>query len=281
MFVADHHTSEQLQDLAQAIPQKRTLAARPGRRPRQAGADRPGHRRRPGLLAPRRSRTGSPSTTAAAIEALHERPRSGRPPLPGPGAVPPVEATPRRPAPARGRRLHPPGRRRPADPRAGIRRPDEPPGRLRPAPSPRLQQPDAPAPARGRQPRGAGVLQGDRRRADRRHRRRSTRTRRCGSTSRTRRGSARRGRSRGSGPAKGSRPRAVRQNGREWLYVLMAVCAATGAASALIMPELNTAVVNLFLEQFSRRAARGGPCGADLGRGGLSTRAGIWWCRAT
>jgi len=51
---------------------------------------------------------------------------------------------------------------------------------------------------------------------------------------------------------KGSRPRAVRQNGREWLYVLMAVCAATGSASALIMPELNTAVVNLFLEQFSR-----------------------------
>jgi transposase len=50
---------------------------------------------------------------------------------------------------------------------------------------------------------------------------------------------------------KGSRPRAVRQNGREWLYVLMAVCAATGATSALIMPTLNTAVVNLFLEQFS------------------------------
>ena len=51
---------------------------------------------------------------------------------------------------------------------------------------------------------------------------------------------------------KGSRPRAVRQNGREWLYVLVAVCAATGAASALIMPELNTAVINLFLEQFSQ-----------------------------
>ena len=56
---------------------------------------------------------------------------------------------------------------------------------------------------------------------------------------------------------KGSRPRAVRQNGREWLYVLMAVCAATGAASALIMPELNTAVVNLFLEQFSRELPAG------------------------
>jgi putative transposase len=50
---------------------------------------------------------------------------------------------------------------------------------------------------------------------------------------------------------RGSRPRAVRQNGREWLYVLMAVCVGTGAASALIMPELNAAVVNLFLEQFS------------------------------
>jgi transposase len=51
---------------------------------------------------------------------------------------------------------------------------------------------------------------------------------------------------------KGSRPRRVRQNGREWLYVLMAVCAATGTATALIMPELNTAVINSFLEQFSR-----------------------------
>jgi len=56
---------------------------------------------------------------------------------------------------------------------------------------------------------------------------------------------------------KGSRPRAVRQNGRRWLYVLMAVCAATGAASALIMPELNTAVVNLFLEQFARELPAG------------------------
>ena len=55
----------------------------------------------------------------------------------------------------------------------------------------------------------------------------------------------------------GSRPRAVRQNGREWLYVLMAVCVSTGAASALIMPELNTEVLNLFLEQFSRELPGG------------------------
>jgi len=56
---------------------------------------------------------------------------------------------------------------------------------------------------------------------------------------------------------KGSRPRAVRQNGREWLYVLMAVCLSTGSASALIMPELNTGVLNLFLEQFARELPKG------------------------
>ena len=56
---------------------------------------------------------------------------------------------------------------------------------------------------------------------------------------------------------KGSRPRAVRQDGRQWLYVVMAVCAATGSASALIMPGLDMAVVNLFLEQFSRELPAG------------------------
>jgi transposase len=94
---------------------------------------------------------------------------------------------------------------------------------------------------------------------------------------------------------RGSRPRAVRQTGFTSLYVLAAVCAATGAMSAVIMPTLNTEVVNLFLEQFARelpagrsrpgqriqtavlgavraRVARRGACGADLGRGGLPHR---------
>jgi transposase len=56
---------------------------------------------------------------------------------------------------------------------------------------------------------------------------------------------------------RGSRPRRVRQNGRASLYVLTAVCAAIGAASGLIAPELNTGVVNLFLEQFARQLAPG------------------------
>ncbi len=54
-----------------------------------------------------------------------------------------------------------------------------------------------------------------------------------------------------------SRPRAVRQTGFTSLYVLAAVCAATGAMSAVIMPTLNTEVVNLFLEQFARELPAG------------------------
>src|SRR3954451_5524012 len=56
---------------------------------------------------------------------------------------------------------------------------------------------------------------------------------------------------------RGSRPRRVRQNGRTSLYVLTAVCAAVGTAAGLIAPELNTAVVNLFLEQLSLQLAPG------------------------
>ena len=62
--------------------------------------------------------------------------------------------------------------------------------------------------------------------------------------------------------------------------MLVAVCAGTGAASALIMPEINTAVVNLFLEQFAREL----PAGVHavlIGTGRAGTPAGIWWCRAT
>ena len=43
----------------------------------------------------------------------------------------------------------------------------------------------------------------------------------------------------------------MRQTGFTSLYVLAAVCGtAAGAMSAVIMPTLNTEVVNLFLEQF-------------------------------
>ena len=70
---------------------------------------------------------------------------------------------------------------------------------------------------------------------------------------------------------RGSRPRRVRQDGRESLYVLTAVCAASGEAVGLVMPELNTEVVNLFLEEFSRRLAPGGSSRATCRRKPLST----------
>ena len=56
---------------------------------------------------------------------------------------------------------------------------------------------------------------------------------------------------------KGSRPRRVRQAGYTFLFVLVAVWASTGDASALIMPALNAEVLNLFLGQFSRELPAG------------------------
>ncbi|MBV8076786.1 MAG: IS630 family transposase [Planctomycetaceae bacterium] len=56
---------------------------------------------------------------------------------------------------------------------------------------------------------------------------------------------------------RGSRPRGVRPTQSTSLPVLTAVCASTGAASGLISPALNAAVVNLFLEQFARELPAG------------------------
>ena len=49
----------------------------------------------------------------------------------------------------------------------------------------------------------------------------------------------------------GSRPTAIRQTEYQYLWVLGAVCPDTGQAEGLLSPRLNTAVINLFLEQFS------------------------------
>jgi transposase len=50
---------------------------------------------------------------------------------------------------------------------------------------------------------------------------------------------------------RGSRPRAVRQTAYQYLWVLGVVCPSTGHAEGLLSPALNTAVINLFLSQFS------------------------------
>jgi transposase len=50
---------------------------------------------------------------------------------------------------------------------------------------------------------------------------------------------------------KGSRPTAVRQTEYKYLWVLGVVCPETGHAEGLLSPQLNTAVINIFLKQFS------------------------------
>lgn len=54
---------------------------------------------------------------------------------------------------------------------------------------------------------------------------------------------------------RGSRPTAVRQTEYGYLWVLGLVCPETGHAEGLLSPRLNTAVVNVFLDQFSRTLA--------------------------
>lgn len=54
---------------------------------------------------------------------------------------------------------------------------------------------------------------------------------------------------------RGSRPTAVRQTEYQYLWVLGVVCPETGHSDGLLSPQLNTKIVNLFLEQFSRTLA--------------------------
>jgi transposase len=53
----------------------------------------------------------------------------------------------------------------------------------------------------------------------------------------------------------GSRPRAVKQTQYDYLYVLGAVCPATGNTAGLLAPNLNTQIVNVFFDQLTREIA--------------------------
>ena len=55
----------------------------------------------------------------------------------------------------------------------------------------------------------------------------------------------------------GSRPRAVKQTQYDYLYVLGAVCPASGNTAGLLAPHLNTDVVNAFFEQLSKEIPSG------------------------
>jgi transposase len=255
MFVADHHTPEALHDLVQAIPQKRlwrraqaVVLAKQGRTAQDI-ADALG-------CSPKAVKNWVAQYNRGAIEALRERPRSGRPPLLDPQEYPRLK-----------QRLDAPPRPedgvctlRGADVRGVIEQEF---GVLMSLQSvydllqrlgysslmPRPQHEDA-NPEVQAFFKEIVVEQIDAiaaERPDKEVRVYFEDEARFGTQGTITRVWA----------PKGSRPRAVRQNGREWLYVLLAVCVSTGAASALIMPELNTGVLNLFLEQFSRELPAG------------------------
>jgi transposase len=54
---------------------------------------------------------------------------------------------------------------------------------------------------------------------------------------------------------RGSRPRAVKQTRYAWVHELAAACPATGQTEGLLVPRLDTDIVNLFLEQVSQQIA--------------------------
>ncbi len=255
MFVADHHTTEQLQELAQALPQKRiwrraqaVVLAKQGRTARDI-ADAPG-------CSLKAVKNWVAQYNAGGIEALRERPRSGRPPLLDPAQYPHLK-----------RHLDAPPR--PEDGVCTLRGLDvrrilerefgvlmslqavydllHRLGYSDLMPRPHHEQANPEVQAFFKE---IVVEQIDAIAAE--HPSKQVRVYFQDEAWFGTQGTITR-----VWAPKGSRPRAVRQNGREWLYVLMAVCADTGAASALIMPELNTAVVNLFLEQFSRELPAG------------------------
>jgi transposase len=249
MFVADHHTTEQLQELTRALPQKRlwrraqaVLLAKQGRTAQDI-ADALG-------CSLKAVKNWVTQYNAGGIEALHDRPRSGRPPLLDPAHYPHLK-----------QRLDAPPR-----PEDGVctlrgldirRILDQEFGVLMSLQAvydllhrlgysdlmPRPQHEDANPEVQAFFKEIVGeqidaIAQQNPECAIRVYFEDEARFGTQGTITRV-------------WAPKGSRPRAVRQNGREWLYVLMAVCVGTGASSALIMPELNTGVLNLFLEQFS------------------------------
>jgi transposase len=255
MFVADHHPLEQLQGLTQAIPQKRLwrraqsiVLAKQGRTAQEI-AHALG-------CSPKAVKNWVAQYNAGGIEALHERPRSGRPPRLDPSHYPLLKQ----------RLLEPP---RPEDGVCTLRGLDirrilerefgvmmslqavyDLLGRLdysslMPRPQHEDSIPEVQASFKEIVVEQVDAIAGE-------HPGREIRVyfedeARFGTQGTITRVWA----------PRGSRPRAVRQNGREWLYVLMAVCVSTGSASALIMPELNTGVLNVFLEQFSRELPGG------------------------
>jgi len=74
---------------------------------------------------------------------------------------------------------------------------------------------------------------------------------------------------------RGSRPRAVRPQGRISLYAMTAVCIAKGAVSAMLASGLDTEVLNAFLRQLARELPAGAHAVLIWDGAGYHTGAGL------
>ena len=54
---------------------------------------------------------------------------------------------------------------------------------------------------------------------------------------------------------RGSRPRAIRQTNYSWVFLFAAVCLRSGKTHEWLMPHVNLAYMNVFLEAFGRSLA--------------------------
>ena len=67
---------------------------------------------------------------------------------------------------------------------------------------------------------------------------------------------------------RGERPRGLRQQGYEWAHLFGAVRPATGEGFALVLPEVSTAAMQVFLDRFAATLASGVHVALVLDRAG-------------
>jgi hypothetical protein len=73
---------------------------------------------------------------------------------------------------------------------------------------------------------------------------------------------------------KGSRPRAPRDQRYDWAYLFGAICPARGVGAALVLPSVNTEMMNLHLQEVSRSVAPGAHAVITLDGAGWHQRGG-------
>src|SRR4051812_17746026 len=80
---------------------------------------------------------------------------------------------------------------------------------------------------------------------------------------------------------KGARPRGPRQQGFASAHLFGAVCPERGEGVALVLPEVSTAAMGVFLAELARAVPAGTHAALVLDGAGWHTSARSWPCRRT